>query len=237
MFRHLHHRHSYLIILLLLLVIPGAALRATILEQTTPTYYSVKGFCVNPVGSGYGSDGPDPADDPDIAYHAGFIELQVPVGAIQTSANGDEYLFIDLSTDRSYFGGSVANADLGNDQYAAYRNGIVFSGTMAADAKGFYLPRNVTITAITANGLVTDPTDVITVDCYVYADGAQINAACKVALPEGLMAHASATFAPGTYTATAGQTLGIYIDVVGDTPTPDSTVRDVFIDVEFATVE
>lgn len=70
---------------------------AATLEQTTPTYYQVQGHSSNQVGAGYGSDGITDDDDPLVVNHTGFIMYEWPVGAIQNSASGDEFLWYDMT--------------------------------------------------------------------------------------------------------------------------------------------
>jgi hypothetical protein len=89
-----------------------------------------------------------------------------------------------------------------------------FAGAGANDSIGYGLPWNVSIVGISVNYQLDDVPGVTTVDVFPRADGANIHANCKITLAEtGLNRDSvSVTFAPGTYTVNANQTLGIYID-------------------------
>ena len=109
-----------------------------------------------------------------------------------------------------------------------------FAGTGVNDGLGFGIPWDVSIVGIAAQYKLSDADDVVTIDVFPYADGNTIGAACKLTLAEtGANRDAiSETFPAGSHTASANETLGIYIDVIGDTNS-NATLTDLIVTVHY----
>lgn len=121
------------------------------------------------------------------------------------------------------------------DTYIDLDGAVSYSGTGATDSVGLAIPWAGSIVGISASYLFSDIDDVATIDVYPREDGANIAAACKLTLAEtgANRDGVSVTFAHGTHTFAANQTLGIYIDVIGDTSGPNSALQDLVVVVYY----
>lgn len=133
----------------------------------------------------------------------------------------------------SIFGYLLGATAAGTDQYAVLENATAYAGTGATDSIGFSMPWACSIVGISANYKFTDGDQVATITIYPREDGANIHADCKLILAESATIDSvSATFAAGTYTVSANQALGIYLDFSADTGAP-AVLTDLVVTVYY----